>query len=146
MTISANLDAERAKNVEISKKLMASFKAETWFDLLHDDLVLEFPYAYSVKMPGQVVGKADCVAYLSNVMKYFTGLVFTDVVINTTQDADKLIVEYSGHCTLPNGVVYTQTYATIQKFRDGKMILFREFWNPMAVVDSFGPDLGAVFV
>lgn len=137
--------SEVERNIEVSKKLMSSFDMETWFDLLHDDLVLEFPYAHSINMPSRVVGKQDCVAYLGNVMKYFTGLTFFDVVINTTQDDDKLIVEYSGNCTLSTGANYKQTYATIQKFRDGKMVLFREFWNPMEVIESFGPDLGSVF-
>jgi len=141
----ATLDEERLANIKVARTLMTSFNQETWFPLLHDDLILEFPYAYSVKMPGRVVGKKACVEYLSGVMKHFTGLTFRDVVINTTGEPDKLIIEYAGRCKLASGVVYEQTYATIQRFRDGKMVFFREFWNPMAVIDAFGPDLGKAF-
>ncbi len=146
MNTTLSRENETATNIEVARKLMSAFNMENWYDLLHDDLVLEFPYANTINMPSRVVGKKDCVAYLSNVMKYFTGLTFHDVVINTTGEPDKLIIEYSGGCTLPSGAKYKQTYATIQRFRDGKMILFREFWNPMEVIESFGPDLGAVFV
>jgi ketosteroid isomerase-like protein len=56
-----------------------------------------------------------------------------------------VIVEYSGGCVLPTAKIYKQVYITVQKFKDGKMILFREFWNPMEVVESFGADLHTAF-
>jgi len=138
-------DNVRAKNTEICKKLMSSFNMETWHDLLHDELVLEFPYASYIGMPDRVVGKKKCVSYLSNVMKNFSGLEFEDVIINGTEDPNKLIVEYNGNCKTPTGVSYKQIYATVQKFKDGKMILFREFWNPMAITEAFGDNLSSEF-
>ena len=146
MTQTASGKAEiRATNVRIAKQIMSRFDMENWFPLLHDDLVLEFPYAHSVHMPGRVVGKKAAVEYLGGVMKHFTGLVFHDVVISPMDDPSTVIVEYSGGCKLPTGKAYKQVYITVQKFKDGKMCLFREFWNPTEVVESFGADLHTAF-
>lgn len=124
---------------------MSRFDMDNWYPLLHDDLVLEFPYAHSVQMPGRVVGKTAAVEYLGGVMKHFIGLTFHEVVISPMADPSTVIVEYAGGCALPSGKTYKQVYITVQKFKDGKMILFREFWNPMEVVESFGADLHTAF-
>lgn len=146
MSILNASDAETsAANVKVAKQIMSKFDMENWFSLLHDDLVLEFPYAHSVKMPGRVVGKKAAVEYLDSVMKNFTGLKFHDVVVSPMADPSTVIVEYSGDCTLSSGAVYKQVYITVQKFQDGKMVLFREFWNPMEVVEAFGTDLHTAF-
>lgn len=134
-----------AANVKTAQKIMSKFSMDNWGPLLHEDLVLEFPYAHSVKMPGRVDGRSAAVEYLSGVMKHFTGLVFHDVVVSPMADPTTVIVEYSGGCKLPTGKTYKQVYITVQKFKDGKMILFREFWNPMEVVESFGADLHTAF-
>lgn len=134
-----------AKNVAVAKQIMSRFSMDNWYPLLHEDLVLEFPYAHSVQMPGRIVGKKAAVEYLSGVMKYFTGLTFRDVVVSSMTDPNTVLVEYAGGCRLPTGKDYKQVYITVQKFKDGKMILFREFWNPMEVVESFGKDLHTAF-
>ena len=146
MSTPGNTDEEiRAANVKTAQQIMSRFDMDNWYPLLHDDLVLEFPYAHSVQMPGRVVGKTAAVEYLSGVMKHFTGLTFHDVVISSMADPATVIVEYSGGCVLQTGKSYKQVYITVQKFKDGKMILFREFWNPMEVVESFGADLHKAF-
>jgi uncharacterized protein len=142
---SSNDKALSAKNVGVAKQIMSRFSMDNWFPLLHDDLVLEFPYAHSVQMPERVAGKKAAVEYLSGVMKHFTGLTFKDVVVSPMADPSTVIVEYAGGCRLATGKDYKQVYITVQKFRDGKMILFREFWNPMEVVESFGKDLHTAF-
>ena len=141
----SNDAATRASNMKVAHQIMSRFDMENWLPLLHDDLVLEFPYAYSVKMPGRVIGKTAAVEYLRGVMKNFTGLTFQDVVVSPMADPSAVIVEYAGGCTLPTGAPYKQVYITLQKFKDGKMILFREFWNPMEVLESFGADLHKAF-
>ena len=143
-TESANA-ALSAANVKVARQIMSRFSMDNWFPLLHDDLVLEFPYAHSIKMPGRVVGKKAAVEYLNGVMKHFTGLAFESVVVNPMADPDCVVIEYCGGCKLASGKAYRQVYITVQKFKDGKMILFREFWNPMEVVESFGADLHSAF-
>lgn len=140
-----DLTEERAHNVALSKKIMSRFDMDNWLDLLHDDLVLEFPYAYSLGMPGRIVGKETSVAYLASVMKHFPGLAFRNVSIEPMADPSTVLVQYEGGCTIASGARYEQVYITIQKFKDGKMILFREFWNPAAITEAFGNDLASVF-
>lgn len=48
----------------------------------------------------------------------------------------KLINEYEGSALTLSGNTFIQNYMNKMLFQDGKVILFREFWNPMAVVDA----------
>jgi ketosteroid isomerase-like protein len=57
-------------------------------------------------------------------------------------DPNRLVVEYTGY-SAPGGTVYDQTYISVQEYRDGKMILFREYWNAVVVREAFG-DLSAL--
>ena len=136
---------EQANNIATSRKIMSRFDMDNWYDLLHDDLVLEFPYAYSIGMPGRIEGKETAVAYLAGVMKHFPGLAFRNVSIEPMADPSAVLVQYEGGCITASGSKYEQVYITVQKFKDGKMILFREFWNPAAITEAFGNDLEAAF-
>lgn len=132
-------------NVAIARTLMANFNMKTWFDLLHDDLVLEFPFAASIGMPARIEGKADCVAYLNKVMEALPDLVFRDVDINPMPDPERVVIEYKGGSGTAFGH-YENVYVVFQKFRGGKMILFREYWNTKPVIDTFGANPSAAFV
>src|SRR3546814_17109786 len=57
-------------------------------------------------------------------------------------DPNRLVAEYTGY-SAPGGTIYNQTYISVQEYRDGKMILFREYWNAVVVRDTFG-DLSAL--
>ena len=132
-------------NIALAQRIMSRFAMDNWYELLHDDIVLEFPYAKTLGMPERVAGKAVAVEYLSGVMKHIPGLAFRNVRIEAMADPDSVLVQYDGGCTLPSGAVYDQRYITVQKFKDGRMILFREYWNPVAVTAAFGTDLEAAF-
>lgn len=135
----------QASNVAIARALMANFNITTWFDLLHDDLVLEFPFAASIGMPARIVGKQDCVVYLEKVMEALPDLVFRDVAINPMPDPERVVIEYKGSSGTAFGH-YENVYVAFQKFQDGKMILFREYWNTKPVIDTFGASPSAAFV
>jgi hypothetical protein len=54
--------AIRAANVALANRIMADFGRDMrhWYDNLHDDMVLEFPYGASVGMPTRIEGKTAC--------------------------------------------------------------------------------------
>lgn len=131
-------DALRARNVALATDLMERFSRDMdgWYDNLHDDIVLEFPFGPSVGMPERVVGKTACVAAFENVVANIQ-VRFSNIRISPMADPARLVIEYTGYST-PGGVVYDQTYICLQEFRDGKMILFREYWNALVVDRAFG--------
>lgn len=116
---------------------------EPWWDAAHDDLVLEFPFARSIGMPERVEGKAAARTYLEKVVSGLAGLSFTNIRARATGAEGEVLVEYEGQCPAPNGT-YDQRYITIMRFRDGKLALFREYWDTCEVTRAFG-DLGSAF-
>jgi uncharacterized protein len=128
----------------IAATLMNNFNMKTWFDMMHDDLVLEFPYAASIGMPPRVAGKPDCVAYLAKVMESLPGLKFTDIDIRALPEPDSVVVEYKGGSGTAFGH-YENIYVCFQQYRDGKLVLFREYWNTKPVIETFGVNPSAAF-
>ena len=114
---------------------------EGWYDNLHDDIVMEFPFGASVGMPERVEGKEACSAVFAMVCE-LVKVQFFNIRIHEMADPDQLIVEYEGHGD-PEPGAYDQKYICVQAYKDGKLILFREHWNSKVVFDLFG-DLSAL--
>ena len=133
----------RDANIALATKLLKDFglNMEHWYDYLHDEIVMEFPFGASVGMPVRVEGKTNCSAMFATVCAAVQ-VKFSDIVVHPLLDPNRLIVEYKGHSN-PAGKSYDQTYICIQEFRDGKLTLFKEFWNAIVVRDTFG-DLSAL--
>jgi ketosteroid isomerase-like protein len=135
----------RAANVALAKRIMADFGRDmrNWYDNLHDDMVMEFPFGASVGMPTRIEGKTACSSLFAATCAAVQ-VQFHDVRVHPMQDPNYLLVEYRGYSE-PGGRVYDQTYICVQEYRDGKMILFREYWNSKIVDEVFG-DLSALGV
>jgi ketosteroid isomerase-like protein len=143
MSMSADEKTLREANEASARALMADFTMANWQDRLHADVVLEFPYAPTVHLPARIVGKADCVEYLHGIMSMAGGLQFRDPSFIHTTDPTQLIVEYSGSGGTPSGGSFSQSYITIQRWQDGKIIFFREYYDTKTVFDAFGGVLPA---
>ena len=128
----------RAANIALATNLMERFSRDMdgWYDQLHDDIIMEFPFGPSVGMPSRVAGKQACSGLFQSVVEGVQ-VQFSNIRVTPLLDPNRLIVEYTGYSE-PGGKIYDQTYICIQEFRDGKMILFREYWNALVVRDTFG--------
>jgi ketosteroid isomerase-like protein len=137
------INAEREANIALATKIMSDFghNVQGWYDNLHDDVVLEFPFGASVGMPTRIEGKAAASALFAATVAAVQ-VQFHDVVIYPTVEPHRLVVEYKGYSE-PNGKIYAQTYIGIQEYLDGKMIRFKEYWDSVIVDRTFG-DLSAL--
>lgn len=133
----------RDRNVAIATELMERFghDMDGWYDHLHDDIVMEFPFGACVGMPTRIEGRAACAAVFQAVCDAVQ-VQFSNIRISPMADPNRLVAEYTGYSE-PGGTIYNQTYISVQEYRDGKMILFREYWNAVVVRDAFG-DLSAL--
>lgn len=133
------------ENAQMAAALMGTFgiDMQPWWEAAHEDLVLEFPFARSIGMPERVAGKAKARTYLEKVVSGLAGLHFTGITARETGRDGEVVVEYEGKCPAPNGT-YDQHYITIMRFREGKLVLFREYWDTSEVTRAFG-DLAAAF-
>lgn len=102
----------------------------------HPDLVLEFPYGPSVGMPDRVTRRENTEPYLCDVARILPGLTYTNVRVLPLAEPDAFVLEYGGTCPAAND--YDQIYIAIMRFKDDKLILFREYWDSTEVSRALG--------
>lgn len=107
--------------------------AEYW----HEDLVFEAPFSFT-GTPSRTEGKQAVHDRLSGSYGLVT-MAFTITEIHELVDPDRFLVEYTsdGHM-LDSGERYTNAYITLVEFRDGRMTLFREFYDSQRCAAAFG--------
>lgn len=99
--------------------------------MLHDDCVFETPYSGAVR---RVKGKKAVMDYLSTVMvSFIKHLDFTVTAVYPCVDPDTVVMEYESHGEMRSGGPYGNQYINVTRLKDGKIILFREYYNPQVI-------------
>ena len=122
---------------ELGDQLRAD--ADTFLAMFADDGILECPYAPEGAMH-QLIGKQAIASYYEKLaqLQVSTGMELTGSYHSTNGATS--VLEYSG--TVENKrdfTSYPQRYIAVIETRDGLLTLYREYWNPKPVVESFGP-------
>ena len=107
---------------------------ETFPDMFAHDGVLEYPYA----PPGLKAMHIGRDAIVANFQK-IRPLLRIDEVFDVTEikvsDAEVVVLEFKGR---GEGVVtkepYDQRYISVIRVRDGLIVHYRDYWNPLALV------------
>ncbi|MDP9013606.1 MAG: hypothetical protein M3O41_13340 [Pseudomonadota bacterium] len=126
----ADVEGLRSRNQSLAKRIILDIGKPDWGDIVDDDVVFEFPYGESIERPTRIAGKAEVIEYLKGVIE-FLGLEMYDVVNTPALDPSVVYNEYKGRYRKSPGVV--QHYISLQKFRDGRLVLQREYWDPTPV-------------
>jgi hypothetical protein len=114
---------------------------ERWLELFTDDAVVEFPYAAGLALPERLEGREAIRRYFADTPKHFQGLVFTHVRRYRTTEPDVALAEAHGSATIAaTGSAYEQDYFMVVKARDGRISLYREYWNPIPGLKAFGGE------
>ncbi|WP_426756771.1 nuclear transport factor 2 family protein [Myxococcus sp. Y35] len=112
---------------------------ERWLGLFAEDAVVEFPYAPSLGAPERLVGREAIRGYFAETPKHFLGLVFSNVRRYLTTDPDVAIAEVHGSATIAlTGKPYEQDYILVLKSREGRIVHYREYWDPILGLRAFG--------
>lgn len=107
-----------------------------WTDLCADDVVAEFPFAPD-GTPARLEGRAALYDYLKGYPDVIDVREIPAVHVHSTDDPNVAIAEWSASGTvLTNGNPYEMSYATFATFRDGLIINYREYWNPLAFLTA----------
>jgi ketosteroid isomerase-like protein len=104
-----------------------------------EDAVQDMPYV-PAGWPNKVVGREALIQQYagwptaSGTVKFTDGIVFRD-----TTDPRTVFVEYKGVVDIvPTGLTYRQTYGGLFHVEDGKITLFREYFDPREFARAFG--------
>ncbi|WP_394824511.1 nuclear transport factor 2 family protein [Pendulispora albinea] len=115
---------------------------EAWMELFDERAIIEFPYAPSLGTPARLEGKAAIRSYMADILPQMKDLAFTDVRITETRDPDVVFVESHGEAHIDASgrhlSRYAQDYVMRLETRDGKIVHYREYWNPLPAVQAFG--------
>jgi ketosteroid isomerase-like protein len=106
--------------------------------MMADDAVMEFPYA----PPGGVqrlVGRAALTEHLRGFADILAIEQMTEPTVHRTQEPGVVILEFG--CIgrgVKTGQPYNQVYISVIKLRDGRIVHYRDYWNPLLVIAAVG--------
>jgi uncharacterized protein len=107
-----------------------------WSDLLAEDAVVEFPYASALGSPSRFVGKTAIYNYMKNAVAQLQNWVFTDIRKYQTPIPTVLLAEFHGEAVfMATGQTYRQDYVVRLEIKNGKIIHYREYWNPAPILE-----------
>jgi ketosteroid isomerase-like protein len=131
-----NEEAARNRNYGVAQEFMHTSNMQQWFDMLHKEAVVEFPYAGSLHSPEKLEGKTAVVNYLTQMLAQIGHLKFEGVVTTPTTDPELFFNEYYADITTPAGKKYRQIYISKMRVKDGQVIFIKEFWDTKKIVDA----------
>lgn len=112
--------------------------ATTFMEMMADDAVMEFPYA----PPGltqRLEGRAALAEYISGLVNIIKVESMTLSVIHHTTQPGVLILEFEGAASsVQTGNLYNQIYISVITLRDGYIVHYRDYWNPLVVLEAAG--------
>jgi uncharacterized protein len=110
---------------------------ETFVSLIAPDCYIEWPYR-PAGVPGRLEGRELIREFLTTQAK---GLVrfdeYRNTVIHETTDPEVVIVEYDAHGTvIPTGAPLHQTIIAVLRIRDGLVVSYRDYLNPLVLAET----------
>ncbi len=109
---------------------------ETWLELFSEDVLIEFPFASALGTPSQLNGKNEFRSYLKTIpeMKWFK---FSNPRFHSFDNPDVACLEIDGRAEIPStGRIYQLSYVMFARVRAGKIINYREYWDPSQVLEA----------
>ncbi|WP_434449877.1 nuclear transport factor 2 family protein [Lentzea sp. E54] len=100
-----------------------------------EDGTAEFPFA-PPGWPARLEGRAAIEDYVRDYPKVLDIQSFPKQVVHQTTDPDVVIVEYDAEGVLvPTGEPYRHSYVVVVTTRDGEIVNYRDYWNPLNLQD-----------
>jgi ketosteroid isomerase-like protein len=125
-----------AERLRQSLDLFLAKDMKGWSLLCADDVVAEFPFAPQGS-PNRLEGREALYEYLRNYPSVINVRSLPRLHIYSTDDPNVAIAEWSSSGeVLTNGNPYEMSYATFVTFREGLIVSYREYWNPLAFLEA----------
>jgi len=129
--------AEHLFHSHLSKFTSPEMTNDAYAELFTEDAVQEFPYA-PAPYAKEVIGRDAIADYISNVVKGAKNWNFMNFQFSGTTDPNTIFVEFEGSAyVIATGKPYHQLYIGRITIKDEKISAYREFWNPVWIMDAF---------
>ena len=135
--MSTDDEARREENArKLAEMLAWDGEPEVYLQHLDENVRYTAPY-YDVF--GVRASKAEVASMVGAVQEMFAKVKYEVVDIITTTDPDYLIAEVQGRNVIKStGLPYENYYIMMVKFRDGKVVEWREYSNPLVMSKARG--------
>lgn len=112
--------------------------ADSFADMCAEDVVFEAPYA-----PGganKIHGRETVAKYMPVVPEYFHIEELVETAQYRSTDPELVVVEFYAKNAhgVKTGLPYDQRYINVIRIRDGKIVEYRDYWNPLVVLSAAG--------
>lgn len=114
---------------------------DTFEDCLAEDLLCEWPYAVMEGFPSELRSARRLREALEVSFTSFTPYDYEILEMHDLADPNGLIAEYRSRSRyLPRDVPYSNRYLGIVQFAGGKIARWREYLNPVILLEALGPN------
>jgi ketosteroid isomerase-like protein len=131
MAISAQQDPVEA-DIDLIKRLQTAQSSRDWAAMaaaFDDDAVFELPY-----IGESFRGRDEIVARMRPSLERMNGLRFFDFDIRPMAEAGCYVAEFKGSAVISTtGLPYDQIYIALFRIRDGRVVQFREYMDPLVL-------------
>ena len=127
---------ETNPNVDLIRRFMNTIGQPEWSDLLHEDILVEFPYGPSIGVKETIAGKDLVITYLTALHQKMGHFGWQELEIVETKDPNLFFAEYWTILPTYGGGKYKQVYINKLRVKDSKIIGMREFWDPKRIIDA----------
>jgi ketosteroid isomerase-like protein len=118
-----------------SLRLLLDKDIPGWVGLWAENGVMEFPFA-PTGWPERLEGKEAIAAYMRHYPDHIDLKDFPDLRIHGTTDPETIVVEMRGVGRLvETDSPFDMTYIAVVTIRDGHFSSYRDYWNPLAVLE-----------
>ena len=110
---------------------------DAFVSLIAPDGYVEWPYR-PAGIPGRLEGRERIREFLTAQAKGFIRFdEYRNTVIHETTDPEVVIVEYDAHGTvIPTGAPLHQTIIAVLRIRDGLVVSYRDYLNPLVLAEA----------
>ena len=110
---------------------------DTFVNLIAPDGYVEWPYR-PAGIPGRLEGRERIREFLTAQANGFIRFdEYRNTVIHETTDPEVVIVEYDAHGTvIPTGAPLHQTIIAVLRIRDGLVVSYRDYLNPLVLAEA----------
>jgi hypothetical protein len=118
-----------------SLRLLLDKNIPGWVELWAEDGLMEFPFAPR-GWPARLEGKAAVAAYIRDYPDHIDLHDFPGMRIHETTDPATIVAEMRGVGRLvETGGPLDITYIAVVTVRDGHITSYRDYWNPLTVLE-----------
>lgn len=109
-----------------------------WLDLLHDQIVIEFPFGEAAGNPPALEGKKLIEKHVKGFLDQVPGFRFKNPTIYLGADPDEAFAKYEAEVEVTaTGKVYKQKFISHFRQQQGKLIYLSEYFDPTKAIEAF---------